>query len=38
LKSSWTEYEDQMLKKLVEEKGAKDWNYIASILKGRVGK
>jgi myb proto-oncogene protein len=37
-KSSWTEEEDQQLKALVIEHGAKGWNYIASMLSGRIGK
>jgi hypothetical protein len=37
-KGTWTDEEDDLLKRMVIEHGAKGWNYIASILPGRVGK
>ena len=37
-KGTWTEDEDERLKVMVIEHGAKGWNYIASMLPGRVGK
>jgi hypothetical protein len=37
-KGTWTEDEDERLKVMVVEHGAKGWNYIASMLPGRVGK
>ena len=37
-KGTWTDDEDDLLKRMVIEHGAKGWNYIASILPGRVGK
>jgi len=38
IKGSWTEDEDKQLVQLVEQYGAKRWSFIASHLKGRVGK
>jgi len=38
IKGSWTEDEDKQLVQLVDQYGAKRWSFIASHLKGRVGK
>lgn len=38
IKGSWTEDEDKQLVEYVEKYGAKRWSFIASHLKGRVGK
>jgi hypothetical protein len=37
-KGTWTEEEDKTLLQLVQTHGAKSWNFIASLLPGRVGK
>jgi hypothetical protein len=37
-KGTWTDEEDELLKRMVLDHGAKGWNYIASQLPGRVGK
>ncbi|KRX07524.1 Homeodomain protein [Pseudocohnilembus persalinus] len=37
-KKPWTEEEDQMVIKLVQEYGAHKWTFIASQLEGRIGK
>jgi hypothetical protein len=38
IKGSWTEEEDRKLIDLVRKHGAKRWSYIATHLKGRIGK
>jgi hypothetical protein len=38
IKGSWTEEEDKKLVELVKKYGAKRWSFIASHLKGRIGK
>eukprot|EP00762_Andalucia_godoyi_P008074 ANDGO_02187.mRNA.1 Transcription factor MYB98 len=38
VKGNWTPEEDQKLMQLVAENGARRWSYIASNLKGRIGK
>lgn len=38
IKGSWTEEEDRKLIELVRKHGAKRWSYIATHLKGRIGK
>jgi hypothetical protein len=38
IKGSWTEEEDKKLVDLVKKYGAKRWSFIASHLKGRIGK
>lgn len=38
VKGSWSEEEDQRLKDLVMEHGAKKWSLIATFLPGRIGK
>jgi len=37
-KGTWTDEEDQLLNKMVLEHGAKGWNFISSVLPGRLGK
>jgi len=38
IKGSWTDEEDDILKNLVKTHGAKRWSFIATHLRGRVGK
>lgn len=38
VKGQWTVEEDQKMIELVQQYGAKKWSFIASQLKGRVGK
>jgi hypothetical protein len=38
IKGSWTEEEDKRLIDLVKKHGAKRWSFIATHLKGRIGK
>lgn len=38
VKGAWTREEDDMLLKLVQDNGPKNWSNIASHLKGRIGK
>lgn len=38
VKGPWTEEEDDMVRKLVAEYGARSWSVIAQQLKGRIGK
>ena len=38
VKGPWTKEEDELLAKLVHEKGPKHWTQIARYMKGRVGK
>jgi hypothetical protein len=37
-KGPWTKEEDELLKNLVEEQGARNWSAIAEKLPGRIGK
>jgi hypothetical protein len=37
-KGPWTKEEDDILRSMVEECGAKNWSTIASALPGRIGK
>ena len=37
-KGPWTLEEDEMLRKLVEGQGARNWSAIAEKLPGRIGK
>merc|ERR1712107_586158 len=38
IKGPWTNAEDKLLTKLVEEHGAKKWKIIAAHLQGRIAK
>lgn len=38
IKGQWTPEEDQRMVELVQQHGAKKWSFIASQLKGRIGK
>jgi len=38
IKGPWTKTEDDILNKLVREKGPKNWNEVADELQGRIGK
>jgi myb proto-oncogene protein len=37
-KGPWTKEEDDILRQMVEEHGAKNWSAIAAALPGRIGK
>jgi len=37
-KGPWLPHEDELLKRLIEEHGPKEWSYIAEQIPGRVGK
>jgi Myb-like DNA-binding domain len=37
-KGPWTKEEDDILRQMVEENGAKNWSAIAAALPGRIGK
>jgi myb proto-oncogene protein len=37
-KGPWTREEDDILRQMVEEHGAKNWSAIAAALPGRIGK
>lgn len=37
-KGPWTREEDEILRQMVEEHGAKNWSAIAAALPGRIGK
>jgi len=38
IKGPWTQEEDDLLAKMVQQYGPKHWSLIASALPGRIGK
>jgi len=37
-KGPWTFEEDEVLRLMVEDNGAKNWSTVAAVLPGRIGK